>query len=284
MSNIVIFGGSGFLAEALLEQIPAKYFFEDKNVLIVGRNEANLVAMKEKFPTVKILVGDIADKWVVKKAMYRADEIYLLAAMKHVGLAESDVSSCIKSNVIGVMNILEESLLQKPRFIIFTSTDKAGKPTGVYGCTKKLSERLFAEAEQMNPDTKYRVVRYGNVFGSSGSFITKWIPKMKNGEEIILSDPDATRFFFTVTDAVNLIFECLEKATDATPYIPKMKAISMGRVLEACQEVYGKCPVKIIGLQAGENKVETIDGVTFSDEVQQYSKEEFKQKFLYGKD
>jgi FlaA1/EpsC-like NDP-sugar epimerase len=76
-----------------------------------------------------------------------------------------------------------------------------------------------------------------------------------------------------------LIFECLEKAKDSTPYIPKMKAASMQTALEACQEVYGKSPVKVIGLQVGENMHETMDGLIFSNQVEQYTKEEFK-KFL----
>lgn len=281
MSRVVIFGGSGFLAEQLLSVLPSKHFFETNHkVLIVGRNEGNLVATKEKFPKVEIMVGDIADKCIVKKAMQFGEEIYLLAAMKHVGLAEQNIHSCINTNVIGVMNIIEESYNTKPTFILFTSTDKASKPIGVYGYTKRLGEQLFSEAEKINPNTMYRIVRYGNVFGSRGSFITKWIPKMKNKEEIFLSDPEASRFFFTVNDAVDLIFECLEKAKDATPYIPKMKAITMGRVLEACQDIYGECPVTITGLQQGENKIETIDGVTFSNEVPQFTKEEFIDKFL----
>jgi len=132
----------------------------------------------------------------------------------------------------------------------------------------------------MNPDTKYRVVRYGNVWGSNGSIITKWKPKFEKGEEVILTDPDASRFFWTMKEAVDLIFECMDKATNSDPYIPKMKAVTMGTVLEACMEVYGKSPVKIIGLQNGENKVETTDGIIFSDTCEQFTKEEFIEKFL----
>ena len=88
------------------------------------------------------------------------------------------------------------------------------------------------------------------------------------------------RFYWTVDEAIDLIFDCLEKSTDSTPFIPKMKAASMQVALEACQEVYGKSPVKIIGLQAGENMHETMDGITFSNEVEQYTKDEFIKTFL----
>jgi FlaA1/EpsC-like NDP-sugar epimerase len=103
---------------------------------------------------------------------------------------------------------------------------------------------------------------------------------MEKGEEVIITDPEASRFFWTVKEAVDLIFECLDKATDSKPFIPKMKAVKMGVVLDACMEVYGKSPVKIIGLQPGENFVETTDGITFSNEVKQFTKEEFIEKFL----
>lgn len=275
--KVVIFGASGFLGTALAERLVKNGF---KDITAVARNESGLVALKEKFPIIEVIVGDISDRWVVKKAMKDANTVFLLSALKHVGLAEVEVKSCITTNVIGCMNVIDESLITKPDGLLFVSTDKASQPMGVYGCSKKIGEKLIAEAELINPDTDYRIVRYGNVWGSSGSLITKWKPKMLRGEEIILTDPDASRFFWTVDEAVDLIFECFTWAEDSTPYIPKMKAVKMSVVLEACQEVYGKCPVKIIGLQAGENKVETTDGITFSDKVEQFTKEEFIKKFL----
>jgi len=275
--RIVIFGGSGFLGTALIKRLAS---WGQRNILAVARNETALVTLKEKFPFVEIMVGDIADQWIVSKAMKDADEVYLLSALKHVGIAEQDVMSCVNTNVIGCLNVIEESLTTKPKIFVFVSTDKAGQVTGVYGCTKKLGERLVNEAERINTDTKYRVVRYGNVWGSSGSMITKWKPKMEKGEEIILTDPKASRFFWTVDEAVSLIFESIVRATDSTPYIPTMKAVEMGVVVEACMEVYGRCPVKVIGLQPGENKVETTDGIIFSDKAEQFTKEEFINKFL----
>lgn len=277
MNKIVVYGGSGFLGTALIGRLISQ---SKTNIVAVARNEGQLVSLKEKYPSVEIMVGDIADKWIVKKAMRGADEVYHLAAMKHVGIADIDVMSCASTNVLGTMNIVEESLNVKPDIFVFISTDKAGQPSGVYGCTKKIGERLIAEAERINLYTKYRICRYGNVWGSTGSIITKWKPKMMRGEEIIITDPKASRFFWTVEEAVDLIFECVDKGKDSTPYIPIMKAVSMQTVLEACMETYGISPVKTIGLQPGENLVETTDGVTFSDKVEQFSKQEFKDKFL----
>jgi len=277
MSKIVVFGGSGFLGTALI----ARLVNEGKNnIVAVARNEGALVALKEKFPSIEIIVGDIADRWIVKKAMKDADAVFLLSALKHVGLAEIEVKSCINTNIIGCMNVIDESLITEPTTLMFISTDKASQPMGVYGCSKKIGEKLIAEAEKINPDTKYRVCRFGNVWGSTGSIITKWKPKLLKGQEIILTDPEASRFFFSVQDAVNLVFECIDIAKDSTPFVPIMKAVKMQTVLESCMEAYGISPVKIIGLQPGENKIETMDGVNFSDTADQFTKDEFIKKFL----
>jgi len=272
----LILGGSGFLGTLLVERL-----YEGNELTVVARNEGKLIALKEQFPNIKIIAGDIADTWTVASAFLdKPDGIFLLSAFKHVGMAEKEVMQCVKSNVIGTLKVLRASMEYKPEFVILTSTDKAAQVAGVYGATKLIDEKLFEEAERLNPDTKYRVVRYGNVIKSTGSFLTKWEDKMKAGEEIVLTEPAATRFFWSREEAVKLIFDCLEKAPDSKPWIPKMKAISMGNALKACQNKWGdKSPVKIIGLQEGENLHETMGGGVFSNEVDQYTVEEFE-KFL----
>ena len=275
--KIVVFGGAGFLGRGLISRLIS---MDNPEIIAVSRNEGELVKLKEIFPSVEIMVGDIADRWMVKKAMNRANEVYLLSALKHVGIAERDVMSCLKTNIMGVMNVVGESLITKPKLLMFISTDKAAQSIGVYGSTKKLGECLVHEAERINEDTNYRIVRYGNVWNSTGSIVTKWRPKMEKGEEVILTSPTASRFFWSLEEAVDLIFTCINNATDSTPYIPEMKAASMGVVLEACMQKYGRVPVKVIGLQPGENMTETMDGKIFSDQVEQFTVEEFIQTFL----
>ena len=269
---ILITGGSGFLGEALIKRL------YPKPIRVVARNEGKLVDLKDKFPEIETVTGDIADEWTVKKVMKDVTEVYHLAAYKHVGLAETNSFQCISSNTIGSLNILRESLFTKPKFVIGISTDKAAQVKGVYGATKLLMEALFREAERMNPDTDYRVVRYGNVLYSTGSVLCRWKDAMQKGEEVTITDPTATRFFWTVDEAVDLIFKCLKIAKDSKPVVTEMKSMRVGDLLEAMMEKYGRVNVNTIGLQPGENKHETIDGKTFSDRVKQFTKEEIMEK------
>jgi UDP-N-acetylglucosamine 4,6-dehydratase/UDP-glucose 4-epimerase len=116
-------------------------------------------------------------------------------------------------------------LVTQPEFILGVSTDKAAKVAGVYGASKLLMERLFGQFGILNKNTEYRIVRYGNVLYSTGSVLCKWKDLLEQGKEVIVTDGDATRFFWTVDQAVDLIFDCLENATDWQPHITDMKSI-----------------------------------------------------------
>jgi len=275
--KILIFGGTGFLGKELLRIL----YKQNKNITLFARDEGKLIELKQSFPEIDIVTGDISDKFEVYQAMKDKSYIFHLAAFKHVGLAEKYSRECIKTNLIGSLNILECSLTTLPNVLITTSTDKAAQINGVYGATKYLVEELFKQFEKVNTTTQYRVVRYGNVLYSTGSVLCKWKKLIKEGKEVIITDPEATRFFWTVSEAVNLLFECIEKSKDATPYCPHMKSMSMGNLLSAMIQKYAndkKIIVKTIGLQQGENKHEKIlkNGPS-SDQVQKFTVEEIKE-------
>lgn len=271
----LIFGATGFLGELLTK----KEIEKGNDVTAVARNEGKLIALKEQYPSIKIIAGDIANNWIVKKAFTeKPDTVFLLSAFKHVGMAEDQAMQCTRSNIVGTINVITESFIAKPQSIILTSTDKAAQVSGVYGATKLIGERLFAEAQTINEATKYRVVRYGNVLYSTGSVLCKWRDKIEIGEEVTITNQRATRFYWTREEAIEHLYTCLENATDATPWIPKMKAIVMGDLLAAMMAKYGSAPAKIIGLQKGENMHETMDGVVYSNEVEKYTQEEIMKR------
>ncbi len=271
----LVTGGSGFLGHPLVQNIISK----GGKVRVLARDEGKLVDLKEKFPSIEIFPGDISDRFEVKQAMENVNGVFHLAASKHVGLAEKYVRENVKSNTLGSLNILEESL-NNPNleFILGISTDKAAQVAGVYGATKLLMERLFTQFESINPDCKYRIVRYGNVLYSTGSVLCKWKALIEEGKEVIVTEPKATRFFWTVDQAIQLIIDCLTNAKDSKPYCPSMKSMSIDNLLKAMIKKYsnGKnIPIKVIGLQPGENLHEKVlEEGPYSSEAEQFNIDE----------
>lgn len=273
----LITGGSGFLGTPLVEKLVEL----EANVRVLARDEGKLISLNQQFPSIEIYPGDIADAFEVRQALEGVSGVFHLAASKHVGLAESFVRENIKSNTLGSLNILEQSFDLKLDFIVATSTDKAAQVSGVYGATKLLMERLFTQYEKLNPDTKYRIVRYGNVLYSTGSVLCKWKDLIEQGQEVIVTDPKATRFFWTVDHAIQLIFDCLSEASSTAPYCPSMKSMSIENLLKAMIEKYSngkEISIKEIGLQPGENLHEKImEEGPYSNEVEEFTVQGIKE-------
>ena len=271
----LVTGGSGFLGVPLVGRI----LNSGGKVRVLSRDEGKLIDLKQKYPEIEILNGDIADWFEVKQAMKGVNGVFHLAASKHVGLAEKTVRETIKSNITGSLNILENSFDENLEFIIGISTDKAAQVAGVYGASKLLMERLFAQFERLNPSCDYRIVRYGNVLYSTGSVLCKWKELIEKNQELIVTEPSATRFFWSVDQALDLIYDCLNNAKDSSPYVPTMRAMSIENLLEAMYVKYipegGSRQIKTIGLQPGENLHERIleDGPDSSQAIQ-YTVEE----------
>ena len=263
----LVTGGSGFLGKSLIKRI----LNSGGRVKTIARDEGKLIELKQEYPSVEILTGDIADPFDMKQALKGIDAIFHLAAFKHVGIAEDQPRECVKSNLIGSLNLLELSADMKLDFIMMVSTDKTAIVSGVYGVTKFLMERLTHQFESNYPNNKYRTVRYGNVLYSTGSVLCKWKKLLEEGKEIVITEPEATRFYWTVDQAVDLIFDCLENAEDSQPHVPEMKSIKMGDLLTAMAEKYllpgAELKVKKIGMQPGENLHEKVltDGISSED-------------------
>ena len=274
----LVTGGSGFLGFDLVKRILS----QGGKVVTLSRDEGKLVELKQIYPDVKILTGDIADRFDVQQAMKGVDGVFHLAAFKHVGLAETQSRECTKSNVIGSMNVLEEAVNNNVEFVIGISTDKAAQVSGVYGASKYIMEKIFEQFEGNYTDTTFRIVRYGNVLYSTGSVLCKWKDLLEEGKEVIVTEPQATRFFWTVEQAVDLIFDCMENAVNSKPYVPDMKSMSIENLLKAMAENYLPmgCELKIkeIGLQPGENLHERIleDGLS-SEDAERFTIEEIKE-------
>tara|TARA_B100000287_G_scaffold354078_1_gene344096 strand:- start:38 stop:916 length:879 start_codon:yes stop_codon:yes gene_type:complete len=279
----LVTGGSGFLGQELIKRI----LDQGGKVVMVARNEGELIKTKQKFlsetcrwPDIEYYTGDIADKFTLKR-FTDIQGIFHLAAFKHVGLAETQARECALSNVLGSINVLEHAVDIGVEFVLGISTDKAAQVKGVYGASKLIMERLFFQFEKDYPKIKFRTVRYGNVLYSTGSVLCKWRDLLKQGKEVVVTEAGATRFFWTIDQAVDLIFDCMEYSECSSPYLPEMRSMSIGNLLEAMASKYlpegAELKVKSIGLQPGENLHERIleDGAA-SNEVMQFTVEEIK--------
>lgn len=272
----LVTGGSGFIGTELIKRIVQL----GGRVRALARGNGSLGVLKIKFPEIEIQSGDIADVSVIKKAVKDVDGIFHLGAFKHVGMSEKQPIQCTKSNILGTLNLLEETEGKNYDFILSLSSDKAAQVSGVYGATKLLMERMIKEFESYNPHIQYRIVRYGNVLYSTNSVLTIWKDLLQRGQEVVITDPLVTRFYWTVEESVDSIFGCMKDSIDSTPYCPSMKAAGIMDLLTAMYEKYGvgALKYKVIGLQKGENRKEKIlDEGPYSDEVEQYSIEELKQ-------
>lgn len=291
--KVLITGGSGFLGAVLVDRLISDGVYD---IRILGRDEGKLSAIQRKHPNVEIFSGDISDPVTVYRACQDIDGIYHLAAAKFLDIAERQPYECIMSNVVGSKNLLDATMRLPIKWITGISTDKAAQVSGVYGATKFLMEKMFNDYERFNGDKcTYRVVRYGNVLYSTGSVLVKWrniIDGINDGKyadgskPFIITDPNATRYFWSVDQAVNLIFECEVIAEDSTPYIPTMKSMRVGDLFEAVVKKYCKVDydvvkekyLNVIGLQVGENMHEKLDnsGHT-SEDCDKYSIDEISQ-------
>ncbi len=271
----LITGASGFLGKALIEKLISM----GCKINALSRNEGNLIELKNERHIIDIFPGDVADDWVVKRAAYGCSGIFHLAAFKHVPLAEQNAVQCISTNVQGSFNVCDTAMKYNSiEFVIGISTDKAAQITGVYGATKRLMEKIFEEFGYSDRYTKYRIVRYGNVLYSTGSVLCKWKKLLENGKDITVTNPESTRFYWTIDQAIDLIFDCLKKGVSSAPYIPEMRSIRLGDLAKCMISKYGKSNYKaanFIKLQSGENLHEKIlENGKYSNEVQQYTKDE----------
>jgi UDP-N-acetylglucosamine 4,6-dehydratase/UDP-glucose 4-epimerase len=275
MGVIAITGATGYLAEGLI----IKLLSEGHVINAIARNEGKLVALKDKYREINIFPCPIEDYCLLRKAVKNCDGIYHLASFKDVTLARENALKTVQTNILGSLNILRLTTeIKTIKFVLATSTDKAVKVSSTYGATKLILESLFYDFEQINGENcLYRIVRYGNVLYSTGSVLVKWRNALKNNQEIILTDPMATRFFISREHAIDIIYECLSESSSSTPFFPtNMKSVEIQLLLDAMIKKYStEIPkIKIIGLQNGENKHEFIDIGISSEYAPRWSEEE----------
>ena len=258
--KILITGGTGSLGKALTKRL-----LESKvdTIRIFSRNESKQVDMENELSDsrLRFLIGDVRDRDRLEAALEDIDIVFHAAALKHVPRIEYNPFESIKTNVIGSQNVIDAALKQNVEKAICISTDKAVSPLNTYGATKLLMEKLFITANNFmqlpRHRTKFLAIRYGNVFGSSGSIIPTFLKQIKNGGKITVTDTRMTRFSITMEQALDFILDCTVTGKQSEIYIPKLKGYSIELVIETFRDLY-EVEIENIGLRPGEKFHEVL--------------------------
>lgn len=265
---ILVTGGGGSIGSELCRQI-IKY--NPKKIIILDIYENNLynieVELKQKYEksTIEAIVGSIRDKkkmeWIFKT--YSPEIVFHAAAHKHVPLMEYSPLEAIKNNVIGTYNLVDYSEKYNVKKFVLISTDKAVNPTSIMGATKRLCE-MIVQTKNNNSKTDFVAVRFGNVLGSNGSVIPLFKKQIEEGGPVTVTNKEVTRFFMTITEAVELILQAVSNGNGGEIFVLDMgKPIKIYDLAVGLIELSGNVPnvdipIQITGLRPGEKLYEEI--------------------------
>lgn len=247
--TILITGGTGSFGNTFVPMTLAKY--DPQKIIIFSRDEMKQWEMAKKFdgdPRVRFFIGDVRDKDRLYRALDGVHYVVHAAATKIVPTAEYNPFECVKTNVIGAMNLIDACIDKGIKRVVALSTDKASSPINLYGATKLASDKMFVAGNSYSgaQQTRFAVVRYGNVMGSRGSVIPFFMSIRERGV-LPITDPRMTRFMISLERGVELVWHALEDMEGGEIYvkkIPSMKVTDLARVVapEARQEVVGVRP------------------------------------------
>ncbi len=249
--KILITGGTGTLGYRIVEKLLTENVAE---IRVFSRDENKQCKMKEKYPNVVYYLGAVEDIVSLEKAVKDIDIIFHLAAMKHVEYGETNPYQTVLTNVVGSINVIRLAEKHNVLKVIGISTDKAVDPKNIYGMTKRIMEYLFLWANSNSGYPRYYIVRYGNVFGSSGSVVYKWKKAVLAREKLKVTNPEMERFYFSIEDAIDLIWVALLDDNPGSIYTLKMKSLKLGELARIIQ----KHGIEITGNRGNEKKGECL--------------------------
>jgi len=267
--NILITGGTGSLGRELVHKILQ---YNPKVIRIFDVDETEQFDLQQELneneDVVRYLLGDVRDPQRLNRATEGIDIIFHTAALKHVMACEYNPFEAVKTNVLGMQNVIEAAINNNVGKIIFTSSDKAVNPSNTMGTTKLLAEKLMTSANYYKGarDCVFSSVRFGNVMGSRGSVIPLFRRQIKAGGPVTITDPTMTRFMMSMSQAVELVFRSAEMSQGGEVFIFKMPTVNISDLTEVLiAELalgYGHRPedikVEIIGTKPGEKMYEEL--------------------------
>lgn len=250
--TILITGGTGSFGKKYTQMILERY--RPKKIIIFSRDELKQFEMQQVFndACMRYFIGDVRDKDRMFEAMEGVDYVIHAAAMKQVPAAEYNPMECIKTNIYGAENVIKAAIKNNVKKVIALSTDKAANPINLYGATKLASDKLFVAANNMvgGRETRFSVVRYGNVVGSRGSVVPLFRKLIAEGvTELPITHLDMTRFMITLREGVEFVLKNFERMQGGEIFIPKISSMYMTELAKALAP---ELKHKIVGIRPGE--------------------------------
>ena len=278
--TILVTGAGGSIGSELCRQI---ILLKPQKLILLDISEFSIYKLLEELktysPTYELdiisVIGSIQDRLFIKNVFdrFKIDTIYHASAYKHVPLMEQNVMQCINNNVFGTLNVAELSVVAKVKNFILVSTDKAVNPTNFMGVSKRIAENICLKMSSQQKDTRFSIVRFGNVLGSSGSVVPLFKKQIESGGPITLTHLDVTRFFMTIPEAVQLVMQAGSIAKGGEIFVLDMgKSIKILDLAKQMIYLSGKKPIlseneflkdneiaiKVIGLRPGEKLFEEL--------------------------
>ena len=276
--TILLTGGTGSFGQKFVKMTLDR--FKPKKIIILSRDEMKQWDMaaqlkREDEDRVRFFLGDIRDRDRLYRSMDGVDYVVHAAATKIVPTAEYNPFECVKTNVVGAMNLIDACIDKGVERVVALSTDKASSPINLYGATKLTSDKLFVAANSYSGEhgTSFSVVRYGNVMGSRGSVLPFFKRLIEQGaKEFPITDPNMTRFMITLEEGVELVWKAFSDMVGGEIYVKKIPSMN---IMDIARAISPETPANIIGIRPGEKLHEQMIGIedaSFTFEYDTYFK------------
>lgn len=257
--SILITGGTGSFGHTFLPMTLERY--NPRRIIVYSRDEMKQWEMAKKFqddPRVRFFIGDVRDKERLYRALDGVDYVVHAAATKIVPTAEYNPFECIKTNINGAMNVIDACIDRGVKRVVALSTDKASSPINLYGATKLASDKLFVSGNSYagGHDTRFAVVRYGNVMGSRGSVIPFFL-SIKDRGSLPITDARMTRFMITLEQGVDLVWHAFDDMEGGEIYVKKIPSM---KVTDLASAIAPEAKQEFVGIRPGEKLHEQMIG------------------------
>jgi UDP-N-acetylglucosamine 4,6-dehydratase len=255
--TVLVTGGTGSFGKLFVSTVLRSS--DVKKLIVFSRDELKQWEMRQWLAgeeRVRFFIGDVRDERRLLRAFAGVDFVVHAAALKQVPIAEYNPFEAVKTNINGAQNVIEAAIDCGVERVVALSTDKASSPTNLYGATKLVSDKLFVDGNAYagGRDTRFAVVRYGNVLGSRGSVVPFFREQAKTGV-LPITDERMTRFWITLAQGVEFVLQSLERMRGGEIFVPKIPSM---RVVDLAHAIAPAAELRIVGIRPGEKLHEEL--------------------------